>query len=166
MFFLYILGLACLFTFGYGAWRAAPWLPTRRIDTDRFLGIAALKPGERFYDLGCGDGRIIAAAAEAGAHATGFEVALLPYVLAKVRTRRYATALIRYSDFWKRDIADADVVYVFLTTRIYPRLEEKLFRELKPGARVICYAWPLPTWKPLTVEPATSDHLPLFLYRR
>jgi SAM-dependent methyltransferase len=166
MLLFYMVVIACLFTFGYGAWRAAPWLPTRRIDADRFKKIAALQPNERFYDLGCGDGRIVAAAAQAGAHATGFELAFLPYLAAKLRTHGLANAHVRYGDFWRRELADADVVYIFLTQRIYPRLEKKLRQELKPGARVICYAWPLPTWKPETTLPATRDHLPLFLYRR
>ena len=44
---------------------AAPWVPTRRRDMERILALAKIKPGEVFYDLGCGDGRLLVAAARA-----------------------------------------------------------------------------------------------------
>jgi SAM-dependent methyltransferase len=162
----YVCALLAILSFAYAAGSAAPWLPSRRRDRERLLSLAGLHAGERFYDLGCGDGRIVALAAESGLRATGFEVAIIPYLLALWRTRNTPTADIRYKNFWSVSLADADVVYIFLTERIYPRLEQKLATELKPGARVICYAWPLPTWKTEVALPSTADNLPLFLYRR
>ncbi|MDO8622525.1 MAG: hypothetical protein Q7R80_04815, partial [bacterium] len=83
-----ILVLPILATFAYAGVSGAPWVPTWRRDVDRFLALAQLRPGERFYDLGCGDGRLVRAAANTGTIATGFECSLLPYLLAKLRVGR------------------------------------------------------------------------------
>lgn len=146
--------LLFLFTFVYASLRAAPWVPMHASDVERFLQLAQVRPGERVYDIGCGDGRVVRAAARAGAHATGFEVSLLPYLLAQADIAFYKNhnARVLYKDFWYADVRDADVVYFFLMPKIYPKLKEKLERELKPGARVIAYVWPIPDWTPHAVN--------------
>lgn len=139
-----IIALPVLATFAYAGVRGAPWVPTWGKDVERFLRLAQIKSGERFYDLGCGDGRLVRAAADAGAIATGFECSLLPYVLAILRVGRRGS--VRYADLWHVSLADADVVYCFLMPQVYPRLKEKLERECRPGTRVILYVWPMAGW--------------------
>src|SRR3989344_7245952 len=99
--FWFILALIFLISFAYGGLRGAPWVPTWSKDIQRFVKLADIKPGQRFYDLGCGDGRLVCAAAKAGAKSVGFEVALLPYILAKVRAIFTGhDSKIKYKDFW------------------------------------------------------------------
>jgi SAM-dependent methyltransferase len=69
-------------TFAYAGIKAAPWFPTWSRDIDRFLKLAEIKPGQKFYDLGCGDGKLVFASAKAGATAVGYEISLLPYLIA------------------------------------------------------------------------------------
>ncbi|MDO8463468.1 MAG: hypothetical protein Q7S96_04345 [bacterium] len=140
-----LLLLPIVGTFSYGALSAAPWVPMHARDVARFHRMAQLRPGERFYDLGCGDGRLVRAAAAAGAHATGFEVSLLPYLIARIRGRR--RGVVRYRDFWRQDLSDADVIYVFLMPKVYRTLRRKLERECRPGTRVILYVWPMDGWQ-------------------
>lgn len=164
--FILLIILLFLFTFIYASMRAAPWVPMHGKDMERFLKIADIKQGMRMYDLGCGDARVVCAAACAGAHATGFEVSLLPYLIACVRCalQKNKNARVRYKDFWRADLRDADLVYFFLMPKIYPKLKEKLERELKHGTKVIAYVWPMPGWTPVA-----SDRVPgqptLYLYR-
>lgn len=136
--------LPILATFAYAGVSGAPWVPTWRRDVERFLKLAQLQPDERFYDLGCGDGRLVRAAADAGAIATGFECSLLPYILAKLRVGRRGS--IRYADLWDADLKDANVVYCFLLPKVYPKLKERIERECRTGTRIILYVWPMEGW--------------------
>jgi SAM-dependent methyltransferase len=153
--FLFIIFFIIVLTFFYSVIRAIGWVPTRGHDIERFLKNAKIKPGDKMYDLGCGDGRLVFAAAKAGAHATGFEVSLFPYLLAKVGylfQPNKKNINIRFKDFWWHDLSDADVVYFFLIPRIYKKLKKKLEKELKPGTRVIAYVWPIEGWAPDFVD--------------
>lgn len=167
MLFIWIILFICIATFAYGSFRAAPWVPTWKGDVERFLRLAAIQPGERVYDLGCGDGRLICAAAKAGAQAQGFEVALIPYLLARIRIAHMRLGKIcklRYKDFWFADLRDADVVYFFLMPDIFPKLKVKFERELKKGTRVISYVWPIKGWEPCSVD--VKERKPnLYLYQ-
>lgn len=164
---LLLILLIFLFTFVYASMRAAPWVPMHGKDIERFLKLADFKPGARMYDLGCGDGRVVGAAAQAGAHTTGFEVSLLPYLIARGRCAlsKNKNAYVRYKDFWRANLRDADIVYFFLMPKIYPKLKEKLERELKPGAKVIAYVWPIPGWTPVACDRAPGQPT-LYLYTR
>src|SRR5258706_14861810 len=64
----------------------APWVPYTMKHVKRAFDLAKVKPGERFYDLGCGDGRtVIYAAKHFGAVATGIELAFPLYIVANIR---------------------------------------------------------------------------------
>lgn len=158
-----LVALPVLGTFAYAGVRGAPWVPTFAADVVRIRRVAALQPGERFFDLGCGDGRIVRAAADAGAHATGFECSLLPYVLAKFRVGRHGA--VRFADFWSANLSDADVVYCYLMPKIYPKLKAKLERECRPGTRIILHVWPMSGWTPMMVD-TVPGHPNVFLYQR
>ncbi len=109
----------------------------------------------------------MATAARLGADARGFEVSLLPYLLAKIRglwllKKAYH---VRCKNFWPVSLSDADIIYIFLSPRANERLAKKLANELKPGARIIAYVWPIPGWTPEKIDEV--PHQPkLFLYRR
>jgi SAM-dependent methyltransferase len=151
--FLLIFILAVAITTIYSLVRGIGWVPTWQKDIDRFLRMAQIKPGQVMYDLGCGDGRLVIAAAKAGAKAIGLEVSVLPFIGAlsrKILAR--SKAQIKFRDFWLVDLRDADVVYFFLIPRIYKQLKEKLEKELKPGARVIAYVWPIEGWQPVEID--------------
>ncbi|MBI5229789.1 MAG: hypothetical protein HY981_00585 [Candidatus Magasanikbacteria bacterium] len=164
---LLLILLIFILTFVYASWRAAPWVPIHSKDVVRLIKLAHIQQGQRVYDLGCGDARVVCAAARAGARATGFEVSLLPYLLAQARIalQKNKNARVCYRDFWSADLRDADLVYFFLMPKIYPKLKEKLERELKPGAKIIAYVWPFPDW-----TPTACDRMPgqptLYLYTR
>src|SRR5437016_4586487 len=109
---LFLLALSMMIA----AFSLAPWVPSPKKYVERGLELAKIKPGERFYDLGCGDGRtVVHAAKHFGASATGIELAFPLFVAAKVRVflSRVKTANILFGDLFKRDLSDADVIYVY-----------------------------------------------------
>jgi methylase of polypeptide subunit release factors len=54
--------------------KPAPYYPTPETVVDKMLATAGLKKGEKMFDLGSGDGRIVIMAAKKfGADATGIE---------------------------------------------------------------------------------------------
>ncbi len=142
-----------------------PSVHTRKGRIRKALQLAELKADETLYDLGAGDGRVLVMAArEFGTKAVGIEVgpvqcaaawvnALVNGVLPRVRVKR--------GDFFKADLSDADVVFIYATSSQAGRLEKQLESQLRPGARVVTISFDFPDW-----EPAGFDNRELiFLYK-
>jgi len=164
---LMLVVLIVLGTLAYAAVSAAPWVPLRKRDINRLIKLANIKPGEIVYDLGCGDGRVLQAVVkQTQARAVGFEISLLPYIFAKVRSLLLGTTRVQinYKDFFKTDFSTADVIVCFLTPYAMVKLESKINCELKPGARFLTYAFPLPNRKPTLTEKDNPKTATIFLY--
>ncbi|MFZ5909238.1 MAG: SAM-dependent methyltransferase [Chloroflexota bacterium] len=159
---LVFLVFAALFLLGSGlwllvpAWHGVPWIPARRERIRKALELAKLQPGETLYDLGAGDGRVLMMAAEEfGAQAVGIEAGPAQCLWGRLKclfsgSRRRVR--IRCGDFYRADVSAAQVVFVYLTSTQTARLEEKLARELRPGARVVSLAADFPGWQPAAVD--------------
>lgn len=128
--------------------RGAPWLPTGVKKVIKMLTLAGTRPDDVVYDLGCGDGRIlIAAVRRFGAHAVGIELDPLRYLWCRlvVSVLGYQNQIqVHHRDFFKQDLSQADVVTCYLLQTTNEKLEDKLLRELKPGARVVSHAFTFP----------------------
>lgn len=118
------------------AFSAAPFVPISKsllqtITADA-LGIGE---GSVLYDLGCGDGRLLRFGAERHPNAAfiGIEKNLMPYAIAKFRTRKLPNVTIIRGDLYAADISNATHVYAYLFPSLMPKVLEKLQRELKPG---------------------------------
>ncbi len=143
----------------------APWQPSEVESIRKMLEMAELKQGEKVYELGSGDGRIlIMAAEEFGAQATGIEIN--PFLVLYSRLRVWAKRLndkvkIIGADMFKIDISEADVLVLFQREETNERLKEKLSTEMKKGARLVSYVWQMKNW-----EPEKSDSsLGIYLYK-
>ncbi len=143
---LWVTGLAILLTLPglYALWNGPPFLPTPRKTVEAMLRLSDIKPGDRLYDLGCGDGRIVRVAAKRGADATGFELSLIPYTYAKIASLITRRGKIRFADFWRQDYRDADVVCCFLLKKVMPIFMEKIWPQLPMGCRVVSHRFALP----------------------
>jgi len=134
---VFVALISILWTNRFGA----PWVPTPMSKVHRMLQMAKVGPGDLVYDLGCGDGRtIVAAARRYGAHAVGIEIDPLRYlwcqVLITVLGLRHRVRVV-YGNFYKQDLSDADVVTCYLLQSTNDELEGKLKQELRPNARVV-----------------------------
>ena len=118
------------------------FVPTPEAAVARMVEMAGLQDGESIYDLGCGDGRIVVAAARrAKVKAVGVDIN--PERVAESRAAVRAAGLegsveIRQADIFDLDLSGADVVFLYLTPRLNARLMPQL-RRMKPGARIISY---------------------------
>jgi len=143
------------------------YIPTPKHIVRQMLQLAQLRRGERLFDLGAGDGRImIEAARKFGARATGIEID--PERVARIRERLESTGVkaeIIQADFMKADLSSANVIAIYLSDSVNAKLAPKLWRELRSGARVISLDYCLPDWKPekeLLVKGAVPRRLLLY----
>ncbi len=128
---------------------AAP-IPSRGSTVQSIMRLAEIKPGQKLYDLGSGDGRILFAAAKQGANCVGFEINPFLFWYTRIRAllTRASRVSVRRSDFWKNPINDADVVTVYLVPSAMARLQVKAKEELRPGTKIIAAVYPFPDWPP------------------
>ncbi|MBI2645030.1 class I SAM-dependent methyltransferase [Candidatus Uhrbacteria bacterium] len=138
-----------------------PYVPTKQKTVEKIIEISHAQEGEKVADLGSGDGRILIEFAKKGIEAHGFEInpLLVWHSRKNIRTRGFGDkAIVYHKNFWKQDFSSYDIIVVYGIGYIMKKLEEKLGKELKPGARIISSAFEFPTWK------ATVSSNGLFLY--
>lgn len=109
---------------------------------------AALAPDQTFFELGCGDGRVLVALARRSptTRFVGYELSWWPWLLAKVSTRGLPNVRVERRDFLTAPLQNADVIYCFLITAAMARLGPLFEQRLKPSATVYSYAFRLPGW--------------------
>ncbi len=167
---LILIAIAILVTFSIAGLSAAPWVPTKPKQRKRFIENLEFKDGMTVYDLGCGTGTLLFEALKKNPRikAIGSEISLLPYIIAKLRLlfggAKYKNVSVRYVNLFKQDLQEADLVFVFLLSKAYPRLIKKFAKELKDDCRVAVEAWPLPDIKPHQII-EEDELLPIYLYR-
>jgi ubiquinone/menaquinone biosynthesis C-methylase UbiE len=148
--------------------KLAPYVSSPISVVDKMLEAAGLRGGDTLYDLGCGDGRIVLAAAKGfGARAVGIEIS---EALAK-RARQQAESMglqdqvkIITADMMDVDVSPASVVSLYLMTEANDTLRPKLERELKPGSRVVSLEFKVRGWKPARVEKVELHNHPYTIY--
>ena len=139
-----------------------PYFPSTDEAVQGMLKLAGTGPGDVVYDLGCGDGRIvIAAARDFGARGVGVEIDPAPLRMAVYQARRAGvTDRVRFvrGDLFEADIGDATVVTLFLFEDLNRRLLPKLRKDLKPGTRIVAHRYGFgPDWPPeKTVDAGAS----------
>jgi len=155
---LVLLGLSTLSYF-----LGAPYYVTKHEVVEKAVKLAETRKGEKFYDLGSGSGRVVRKAAEAGADAIGVEINPAYYLWAQAKkVLRGGKERYLLQSFHTVDLRDADVVYLYTWQKTNQRLQKKLWKELKPGARVVTLAFTLPNWKPAKTDKKNL----LYLYKR
>ena len=134
--------------------------PSRRAAVERALTLAALAPGERFLDLGCGDGRVLAAAARRGARVRGIEMDAELVVGARRRLARAGLdGEVVHGDIFEADL-DAEVIFTYLTPGTLQELTPR-FQALRPGTRLVALDFAVPDLVPARMTPTLAlYHLP------
>jgi len=118
---------------------------------ERMLELAKVKPTEVVYDLGCGDGRIVVTAARKyGCKAYGCDLDSECVKMAQMSAEKHGVdrlVTIEKKDIFALDLRGADVVTLYLLPRTIERLLPQL-DNLKPGARIVSHAFPIPGVRP------------------
>jgi SAM-dependent methyltransferase len=129
-----------------------PFVPTPTEVVDEMLRLVALKPGDVLYDLGCGDGRIVIAAAQRfGVKALGIDIDPIRIGESNENAAKAGlTGKVRFiqQDLFEADFRDATVVTMYLLTSVNLRLRPKLLEELKPGTRLVSHSFDMGEWRP------------------
>jgi SAM-dependent methyltransferase len=142
------------------------WEPTADPVVTTMLTLAGVKKGDVVYDLGCGDGRIvIAAAKQFGARGVGIDIDPQRIAESIANAKKAGvTSLVQFreEDLFEAKIDDATVVTLFLWPSVNMKLRPKLLKELKPGTRVVSHSHDMGDWKPDKVEMVDGARLLLW----
>jgi protein-L-isoaspartate O-methyltransferase len=155
--------------------KLAPYYPTPETIVEKMLQLGRLKAGEKMYDLGSGDGRIVIMAAQKfHAEAVGVELDKDLCRQSMERIRKLGlekTAHIINGDLLQQNYSSADLVTVYLLPdSINNKVQPLLDRQLKKGARIVAHDFEFRNWTPEKTENIPDDgegrsHA-LFLYRK
>ncbi len=165
-----LIFLILIFTMGIAGLSFAPWVPTFKRDLKRIADLADLQPGQKFYELGSGTGKVLFYINKmTGAETIGFEIGLPFYLISRVKQVFIGNqkVKIKYRNFFKQGLSDADVVYFFgIPKTIKDKLRQKLEKELKPETKVISYAFAIEDWQPVKVDKPGERDIAIYLYIR
>lgn len=154
--------------------KLAPYYPTPQMVVEKMLQLTSLKAGERMYDLGSGDGRIVILAAQKfGADAWGveFDADLVHQSEQKIKKLGLdKTAHIIHGDILKQTYDKADVITVYLLPISNDKVRPLLEKQLKKGVRIVAHDFEIADWTPVKVVDIDDDgegrsHR-LYLYHR
>jgi cyclopropane fatty-acyl-phospholipid synthase-like methyltransferase len=143
----------------------APFWSTPEPLVERMLDLAGVAAGDHLIDLGCGDGRIVIAAARRGASALGIDIDPTRIAEAEAAAQRAGVehlARFRCEDLFETRLEAASVVTLYLVQHLNRLLAARLQNELAPGSRVLSHAFMIPGWAPRVHE--TIDRRELFLW--
>lgn len=134
-----------------------PYVPTPQEVVDEMLSLANVKKDDMLYDLGSGDGRIVITAAKKfGTRGVGIDINPERIAEAQQNAKEAGvTDKVKFmqQDLFEADIKNASVVTLYLLPSINLKLRPKLWKDLKPGTRVVSHSFDMGDWKPeKTVE--------------
>lgn len=132
----------------------AVYVPTKPEAIETMLKLAKPKSGEKMIDLGSGDGRVVAAFAHAGVAAVGVELnpSLIRRAEALAKAEKLTHARFLWQSYWDENLEPYDIVTIYAYPSMMKALGKKLRQELRPGARVLSNAFPIPGWEVVKEE--------------
>lgn len=129
-----------------------PYVPSKPEVVAEMLRMAKVTKDDLLYDLGCGDGRIvIAAATQFGTRGVGIDIDPERIKESKENASKAGVShLVKFfeQDIFEADFREASVVSLYLLTSVNLRLRPKLLTQLRPGTRVVSHNYGMDTWKP------------------
>ena len=165
-----IVSLACLLLLAALAFPAAAqqsqaptrepdviFVPTPQEVVDGMLKLAGVGPKDVVYDLGCGDGRTVVTAVKKFGALRAVGIDIDPERISDSNaTAKEAGVTDKVTfilgDLFEADIKEATVVTLYLLTSLNQKLRPKLWRDLKPGTRIVSHAFDMGDWQPEKTE--------------
>lgn len=132
-------------SFGLVLFVGAPYLPTLKKQRLEALDLLSLKPGQTMLELGCGDGRMLSAAARRGVKTVGYELNPVLFLVAKVINWRYRQLVtVVWGDYWSATWPPCNGIYVFLMDRYMTRLDTKITQLNCKNIKLVTFAFKIP----------------------
>jgi SAM-dependent methyltransferase len=128
-----------------------PYASTPPDVVEKMMEVARVGPGDYVIDLGCGDGRIVIAAARKGA--MGHGVDLDPQRIREARENAHKAnvnerVMFVQEDIFETDISQASVITMYLLSTVNEDLRPRLMKELEPGTRIVSHNFGMGVWEP------------------
>lgn len=118
----------------------APFIKSKNNIVDRMIEMAEISDQDLVYDLGCGDGRIlIAAAVQRGCRGIGFDIDPDRIAEAEKNADEQSVAWLvsfEQQDVFQVDLTEADVVVMYLLPWMLEELVPQ-FDRCRPGTRLV-----------------------------
>lgn len=128
----------------------APYVPTLSPQIVAALELADLSADQTLLELGCGDGKVLIAAARQGIQVVGYELNPILALVAWLRTRRYRSQVkIVWGNFWHRSWPPAEAIFVFLLPRYMSKLDKKCIQYRHRPIKLVSFAFEVPNKKPV-----------------
>ncbi len=133
---------------------AAPYANTPHHQVDKIIKLANIKLDQTLLDMGSGDGRIVLAAAKAGAKAIGIEsqTHLIWQSNYKKYKQKITNATFVKANLWDYNLKDIDILTLFFIPHRMEKLKNKIKKEMKPGSKVISYDFTFTNWPEQTKD--------------
>jgi len=146
----------------------APYVPSAKKSLSLILSEANLKKSQIFYDLGSGDGVVLETAVK-NYQVKGVGVEINPFLvfLSRLKARFQGIKNLTYirSDFLKANLAEAQVIFLYLLPRNLPKLQEKIEQECQKGTLIISNSFPLNGWEKKLAKTTKLNHLSAYYYQ-
>jgi precorrin-6B methylase 2 len=144
--------------------------PTPPEVVDKMLELAKVTRKDLLYDLGCGDGRIVVAAAKKfGCKAVGFDINPKRIKESKENVKKAGVeklVKIERRDIFKLDLSKASVITLYLLPSLNVKLVPQL-KKMKPGSRIVSHAFDMRGYKPdkvVTVKTKDGGEKTVYLW--
>lgn len=127
------------------------YVPTPDHVVETMLDMAEVGPGDYVIDLGCGDGRIVIAAAKRGAYGHGVDLDPQRIEEARKNAREAGVddkVVFEVENIYETDFSRASVVTMYLFPSINLKLRPSLLKNLEPGSRIVSHDFDMAEWKP------------------
>ena len=129
-----------------------PYVPTDYEIVEKMLKMANVNKKDILYDLGCGDGRIVITAAKKyGARGVGIDINPVRIEESnKNAEEEGVTEKVQFieQNLFEADISEATVLTMYLLSSVNLKLRPILFRDLKPGTRIVSHDFDMGDWEP------------------
>lgn len=176
--FLYLIALLSLLCFLifvsfymlsmiYSHLKGSPYVPSKMREIDYILKVARLKKNQTFYDLGCGDGRVVRRAVQKyRVYGVGVDInpLLIWYSRFLSRMSHLKKAHFYRSDIFVVNLSGVDTVYLFLMPELLTKLKNKLINELKPRTLIISHGFKIEGWKSYLTKTIPNSPFPTYFY--
>jgi|SRR3989338_1232611 len=142
-----------------------PYAPTPKKIIDEVIRALEILPCEKVCDLGFGDGRLLFEAEKKGAHCVGYEISPFSFIRTWIKKIfKKSRVKLYYKNFYHEDISRFDIIFCFLVASVMPRVQKKLEREAKKGARIVSYGFSLPGWTPEKTINSNNSQSMVYFY--
>ena len=137
------------------------YVPTPDFVVERMLDMADVGPGDYVIDPGCGDGRIVIAAAKRGAFGHGVDLDPQRIEEARENAEKAGVAdkvVFVVENIFDTDFSRANVIAMYLFPDINFRLRPALLDKLEPGSRIVSHDFDMYDWKADKQHGRMEDH--------